>query len=241
MRLQKYLASAGIASRRKSEELIRNGKALVNGARVPIAHTIDPDKDIVTVNGKRIHASPLFYIALNKPKGYLSTVCDPQGRPTIMDLVQLRERVYPVGRLDKDSEGLMLLTNDGELAYALTHPKFKVEKVYEVVVQGVPSEEKIRKLKKGIPLQDGLTAPCDARIMKTFEGKKKCRLEIKLHEGRKREIRRMMEFLLHPVLTLRRIAIGALKLSTLSPGKFRSLSESEIKLLKKHQDRANPC
>jgi len=231
MRLQKFLAKAGIASRRKCECLIKNGQVLVNGERFALGQGIDPEQDIVTYNGKQVLTDRYSYFALNKPQGYLSTVSDPSHRRTIMDLIKVPGRLYPVGRLDKDSEGLMLLTNDGDLAYSLTHPKFKVEKTYEVTVDGEPTAHALRKLQNGILLEDGKTAPCRARVIKSYEGKSCAKIEIKIYEGRKREIRRMMRAIGHDVIRLRRIAIGPLLLGDLPSGKFRPLSSAEIQQL----------
>ncbi len=233
MRLQKFLAERGIQSRRKCEELIKSGLVFVNDTRAHLGEQIDPDNDVVKVDGKVVEYSPYAYFLFHKPKGYLSTVTDPQKRPTIFDLVKIKGRVFPVGRLDKDSEGLMLLTNDGDLAYALTHPKFQVEKVYEVQVEGIPSTKVLEQIKKGVLLKDGLTSPAQARVLKILEGEKKCWLEIKIHEGRKREIRRMLKTLGHEVISLCRVAIGPLQLSLLPSGEWRTLNEKELKELLK--------
>jgi 23S rRNA pseudouridine2605 synthase len=235
MRLQKFLADCGVGSRRACEALIRSGKVRVNGELAFIGQSVNPDVDAVEVNGKIVSPKrqKFVYLLLHKPRGYLSTVFDPQKRKTILDLVKITERVYPVGRLDKDSEGLVLLTNDGDLAYRLMHPKFQVEKTYEVWVKGVPTNEVLEKLRKGILLEDGMTASCQASIKKNSEGKEKALLEIKLHEGKKREIRRMMEKLGHPVLSLCRVAMGPLVLSNLPSGKWRKLSLKEVQNLKR--------
>jgi len=232
VRLQKYLADCGIASRRKCEALILAGKVYMNGKQASIGDQINPEMDEISIDGKplRERETGYHYFLLNKPVGYLSTVTDPQRRRTVLDLVHVKGRIYPVGRLDKDSEGLMLLTNDGDLAYRLTHPKYAIEKCYEVLVEGIPKMEELSKLEKGILLDDGMTAPCKAKI---FERKKNAWLEIKLHEGKKREIRRMMGKIGYNVMTLRRVAIGPLKLANLPSGKSRELSTSEIKLLRK--------
>jgi len=232
MRLQKFLAQAGIASRRKAEVLIETGAVKVNGKQALLGSSIDPQKDQITINGKSISTSSYYYFALHKPAGFLSTVTDPFKRKTVLDLVKTSGRVYPVGRLDQNSEGLMILTNDGELAYRLTHPKFHVEKIYAVLVKGIPSKETLKKLEGGILLEDGKTAPCEVRITKILEGKTKCALEIKLYEGRKREIRRMMKAVGHPAISLCRTRIGPLALGDLPKGKSRPLSAHEVMQLK---------
>jgi len=232
VRLQKHLADCGIASRRKCESLIIAGKVYVNGKQASIGDQVNPKTDEIEVNGTPLIPEKMSYeyFILNKPVGYLSTVTDPQKRKTVLDLIATKERVYPVGRLDVNSEGLMLLTNDGELAYRLTHPKYVVEKRYEVLVDGIPSASQLAQLEKGLLLDDGMTAPCKAKII---ERKKNAWIEIKLHEGKKREIRRMMGKLGYNVIILRRTDIGPLKLSNLPSGKSRKLSAAEIQQLKK--------
>lgn len=233
-RLQKFLAEAGVASRRTSEELIANGKVKVNGNIITeMGVKIDPAKDEVRVNGKIVKpVEKKVYILLNKPAGYVTTLRDPQRRPKVIDLLKdVKERVYPVGRLDFDTEGLLLLTNDGELTYTLTHPKHEIGKTYLVLVKGVPDREKLKRFQKGLRLADGLTAPAKVKLLKkvssgTF-------LEITIYEGRNRQIRRMCETIGHPVLELKRINMGFLDIKGLETGKYRYLNEEEIKKLKK--------
>lgn len=233
MRLQKFLAMAGIASRRACEMLILDGRVQVNGKVVKeLGVKVDPDVDEIRVDGEicRIKIKPI-YIIMNKPKGVLTTVKDPFGRPTIIDLLAgVRERVFPVGRLDKDTEGLLIITNDGELSYKLTHPKHQVDKTYIAKVLGIPDEKDIKRLRKGIFLEDGKTAPAKVRILK--KGKNFAVLEIIIHEGRKRQVRRMCESIGHPVLTLKRTRIGNLTLRGLAPGGWRYMTEEEVNYLK---------
>jgi len=232
VRLQKFLAMAGIASRRACETLILDGRVQVNGKIVKeLGIKVDPDVDEVRVDGEicRIKMKPV-YIIMNKPKGVLTTVKDPFGRPTIIDLLAgVKERVFPVGRLDKDTEGLLIITNDGELSYKLTHPKHQIDKTYIAKVMGVPDEKDIRRLRKGIFLEDGKTAPAKVRILK--KGRNAV-LEIIIHEGRKRQVRRMCEAIGHPVLSLRRTRIGNLTLRGLAPGGWRYMTEEEVNYLK---------
>lgn len=227
------MAMAGIASRRACETLILDGRVQVNGKVVKELGTkVDPDVDEVRVDGEicRIKMKPV-YIIMNKPKGVLTTVKDPFGRPTVIDLLAgVKERVFPVGRLDKDTEGLLIITNDGELSYKLTHPKHQIDKTYIAKVMGVPDEKDIRRLRKGIFLEDGKTAPAKVRILK--KGKNFAVLEITIHEGRKRQVRRMCEAIGHPVLSLRRTRIGNLALRGLAPGGWRYMTEEEVNYLK---------
>lgn len=233
-RLQKYLAHAGIGSRRSCEELIVQGKVKVNGQVVTALGTkIDPHKDIVQINGKTVQKKERkVYIVLNKPTGYVTTSKDPQGRPTVLDLIKEKEtRIYPVGRLDFETEGLLLLTNDGELAYRLTHPKYKVKKVYHVLVKGVPEEKSLQILRKGVLLDDGMTQPAEVKVLK--RGNNTALLELTIHEGKNRQVRRMCEAIKHPVIKLKRIKVGFLTLGSLPKGKYRELSVQEIRQLKK--------
>jgi pseudouridine synthase len=232
VRLQQFLAQAGFGSRRKCEDLIFSKKVEVNGAAAFLGQKVNPDSDQIEVYGVLVKQRAEQYWLLYKPKGILSTVSDPHGGRTILDLIKIKDRVFPVGRLDKDSEGLMFLTNNGDLAYHLTHPKFQIEKIYEVLVDGIPSEKILKKISGGMVLEDGLTAPCKIKIIKKLPGK--TILEIKLHEGKKREIRRMMKAAGYCVLNLKRTAIGPLNLLTLKPGKSRSLTKEEIQDLKNY-------
>ncbi len=232
-RLQKIIARAGVTSRRKAEELILQGRVKVNGRVVTeLGSKADPERDHVKVDGKLIHfKQPQAYLMLNKPRGYVTTLFDPEGRPTVLDLLKgVRQRVFPIGRLDYDTEGLLLLTNDGDLAHALMHPSYEVPKTYLAKVKGVLTDDKIKKLEKGVPLPDGKTAPCTIKkIRKTQENSW---LEVTLHEGKKRQVRRMLERVGHSVLKLKRIRYAFLELVDLLPGRYRHLSPQEVKRLK---------
>lgn len=233
-RLQKYLAHAGVASRRQCEEIILAGRVKVNGKIVKKLGTkITPDKDRVLLDGKLIQRrEQKVYLMINKPRGYLSTVKDDRNRKTVLELLaDINERVYPVGRLDYDSEGLLLLTNDGELTYALTHPKHQIRKTYRVRVKGVPDEQKLIRLSDGIQLEDGITAP--ATVALTHILNDNALLEITIHEGKNRQVRRMCDAIGHPVLRLVRIRIGPLELRKLPTGKMRQLNLTEINAIKK--------
>lgn len=239
VRLNKFLAHAGVCSRREADRFIAEGRVRVNGRAVEELGTkVDPSRDKVEVNGRVVPAgkeeagaAPL-YILLYKPVGPVVTVKDPFGRPTVMDLLpKLPTRVYPVGRLDADSEGALLLTNDGELAHRLMHPRFGVGKVYEVRVEGEPSEEDLEKLRKGIFLEGRRTAP--ARVKAVRRGGRRSLLALEIHEGRKREIRKMFEALGYPVTGLLRSRFAGLTLEGLKPGRWRHLKRQEVERLKK--------
>jgi 23S rRNA pseudouridine2605 synthase len=227
-RLQKVLARAGVASRRASEELIGAGRVTVNGDLARLGQRVDPEHDQVAVDGVPVGVRPgLVYYLLNKPRGVVSTASDPEGRPTVTGLVPPEPRVHPVGRLDADSEGLLLLTNDGELTHRLTHPSFGVEKEYLVSVAGKPSAGAIRSLRSGVQLDDGLTAR--ARVSQVEPSL----LRITIHEGRKRQVRRMCEMVGHPVTRLVRTRIGPLRDPGLSPGAWRALTTAEVRRLER--------
>ena len=236
-RLQKYLAGAGIASRRKCEELILQGRVEVNNFVVTELGTkVDPRKDIIKVDDKLVKYKEdkhYSYILLNKPKGYLTSLSDPFGRKTVMDLLKdVKERVHPVGRLDYNSEGLLILTNDGELTNTLTHPSKEVEKVYIVKLKGIPSSEKLKILSKGVTLKNNYKlSPCSIYLINTINGN--AILKIKIKEGKKRQIRKMAEYIGHFVLKLRRIQTGPISLKGEKPGEYRYLNKEEIKSLKK--------
>ena len=230
VRLQKYMAECGVASRRKSEELIEMGKVKVNGHIAHIGDKINPKKDIVTVKGKKINKEEkLYYLMLNKPRGYVTTVSDELGRKTVMDLIDIKARVYPVGRLDKDSEGLLLLTNDGSFANALTHPKHNYAKVYRVTVRPSVNDEILDRLRNGIEIDGRKTAPCDVSIITQEEGR--VVLEFILREGRNRQIRKMCEAVELQVARLKRISIDPVKLVMLQTGKYRQLTDNEVRKL----------
>ncbi|MCM3077950.1 MULTISPECIES: pseudouridine synthase [Brevibacillus] len=234
-RLQKVLAHAGVASRRHCEELIVQGKVQVNGQVVrELGTRVDPGQDRIVVSGRPIRLEQHVYLMLNKPTGVITSVSDPRGRRVVTDLLKgLKERVYPVGRLDFNTSGLLLLTNDGELANKLAHPSYEIDKVYRAWVKGVPAPDKLAKLANGIMLEDGMTAPGEARMVKKSTGNEKALLEIMIHEGRNRQVRRMCAAIGHPVLALERIRLGFLTLEGLSQGQFRPLTSDEVERLKK--------
>lgn len=231
-RLQKVMAQAGIASRRKSEEWIREGRVRVNGEKVTeLGRRVDPDFDVIEVNGSQIHAENKRYFLFYKPKGVITSMSDPKGRPVVADFFrEVKERVYPVGRLDYDTEGLLLLTNDGEMAHGLTHPRHEVNKVYQARVKGIPKQRDLQRLMSGVKLSDGWTAPAKARMIKAFKGESL--IELSLHEGRNRQVRRMCDAVGHPVIHLKRIRLAFLTLDGLSSGGYRELKAREVARLK---------
>ncbi|MCA9873449.1 MAG: rRNA pseudouridine synthase [Anaerolineales bacterium] len=233
-RLQKLMAQAGIASRRESEEMIRNGRVKVNGRLAHIGDKADPDKDRIEVDGRKLAQpeSQFIYIALNKPKGVLSSTEDEmeQGRQTVRDLIDLPGHLYPVGRLDKQSEGLMLITNDGQLAHRLTHPRYGHEKTYRVDIEGDIHPAQLEQWRQGVMLDGRLTAPVRITVLEQFPDL--TRLEIVMREGRKRQIRRIAAEFGHPVLKLKRLRIGPLQLGNLPPGKWRYLKPQEVAALR---------
>lgn len=232
MRIAKFMAAAGIASRRKSEEIILEGRVSVNGEVIDTpALDIDPQADKVRVDGKLLkNEEKKVYILLNKPVGYVSTCSDDKGRNTVLDLLpDVRERVFPVGRLDFTTEGLLLLTNDGELAYKLTHPKNEVEKKYFAVTDSFLSEADIKNIEKGVFLPDGKTAPAKMHVSKNIAGR--AEFTIIIHEGRNRQVRRMFEAIGKNVVFLKRIAEGPLELGDLKKGEYRMLTPEEVRRL----------
>jgi 23S rRNA pseudouridine2605 synthase len=232
-RLQKILSEMGIASRRASEELILEGRVTVNGQVATLGTKADAAKDHIKLNGKLLlRPEPKVYLMFNKPRGVVTTLRDPEGRPTVKDfLKRVKYRVFPVGRLDYDSEGLLLLTNDGDFAQSLLHPSKKIFKTYLVKAKGEPDEAKIQKLRKGIKLMEGVTAP--AKIKKLQKTENNTWFEMSIHEGKKRQIRRMFKEINHPVLKLTRIKFGALSLGDLKPGGYRFLTAEEIEKMKR--------
>lgn len=233
LRLNRFLAAAGVASRRRCDDLIRQGRILVNGSRVEQLGTrVDPGADEVLLDGARVELpDSQATLVLNKPREVLVASGDPRGRRTVMDLLEeCPVRVFPVGRLDYRSEGLLLFTNDGELAYRLAHPRFKVEKQYDVLVEGFVTPEVIEKLAAGVTLDDGPTQPAHVRFVS--KGKGRSRVEVRLREGRKRQIRRMFALFGHSVVRLRRVRFGPIDLDELEAGKWRSLDASEIHALR---------
>ena len=232
-RLQKIISAAGITSRRASEELILNGQVTVNGAVVTELGTkADPTKDQITVNGKPLQVSEQrLYILLNKPAGYMTTLDDPEGRPLVTDLLkEINERVYPVGRLDYNTEGLLLLTNDGDWANKLMHPRHEIDKEYHVRVRGKVHKSQLDQLVAGVEIDGKKTAPAKAILIK--DGEQNDWLSITIHEGRNRQIRRMCEAVSLSVVRLKRVRYGSLVLGVLKSGQFRQLSESEVNELR---------
>ena len=221
VRLNAYLARAGVASRRKADELIKAGRVLVNGEPGQL-NTFVGSRDRVEVDGREVTRQPLTYVLLHKPAGVVTTARDPQGRPTVVDLVSHEVRVVPVGRLDVDTTGALLLTNDGALAHRLAHPRYEVEKVYEAEVEGEPSDEALRRLAEGVELEDGVTAPAVVRRLGPST------VELSIHEGRNRQVRRMLEAVGHPVRRLHRSRYAGLTLDGLDPGEWRELGRPEV-------------
>ena len=225
MRLNAYLARAGIASRRGADELIKAGRVTVNGAPGQL-NTFVESRDRVEVDGKPVERQELAYVLLHKPAGVVTTARDPQGRPTVVDLVPHTPRVVPVGRLDADTTGALLLTNDGPLAHRLAHPRYGVEKVYEAEVEGDPTPEALEQLAAGVVLEDGPTAPAQVRRLR------RSRVELVLHEGRNRQVKRMLEAVGHRVVWLRRTRYAGLGVEGLEPGEWRELTAPEVERLR---------
>jgi 23S rRNA pseudouridine2605 synthase len=221
VRLNAYLARAGVASRRRADELIKTGRVLVNGEPGRL-NTFVGATDIVEVDGSAVAPQRVGYVLLHKPAGVVTTARDPQGRPTVVELVPTDPRVVPVGRLDADTTGALLLTNDGDLAHRLAHPRYEVEKVYEAEVDGRPSGDALRRLREGVVLDDGVTAP--ARIRRLGPS----RVEVAIHEGRKHQVKRMLEAVGHPVRSLHRSRYADLDLTGLEPGAWRELTAAEV-------------
>jgi 23S rRNA pseudouridine2605 synthase len=234
-RLQKVLAAAGLGSRRKCEQLILAGRISVNGTVVTELGTkVNPQSDAIEIDGRPILSEKKVYVMFHKPKGVITSLSDPKGRQTVKDyLAGIRERVFPVGRLDYDSEGLLLLTNDGELANRLMHPKFGVPKTYLATVRGVPDGSKLDRLAAGIRLEDGMTQLAEVEYEDVSPDMKSAVIRITMHEGRNRQVRRMFEAIGHPVERLKRIGYGPLKLERLPRGKTRYLSAEEVEELKR--------
>lgn len=228
MRLQKYLARCGVASRRAAEDMIRAGRVTVDGQAVTdMGHTVAGTEQIEVDGRPVVPEEKKVYLLLHKPEGYVCTVRDPQGRPTVMSLVQgLQERLYPVGRLDWDSSGLLLLTNDGDFAYRLTHPRHEISKCYLALVDGIPSGHELNALRRGVVLDGRPTAP--AQVWCTPLNPHASEIEIIIHEGRNRQVRRMCEAVGYPVRSLKRIAIGGLALGDLPEGSFRHATEQDL-------------
>jgi len=225
--LNAYLARAGVASRRKADELIKAGRVTVNGEQGQL-NTFVASRDRVQVDGQDVMRQRLTYVLLHKPRGVVTTVSDPQRRPTVVSLVDVPERVVPVGRLDVNTTGALLLTNDGELAHRLAHPRYGVEKTYVAEVKGTPPDETLRALETGVELDDGPTAPARARLLGPS------RVELTIHEGRTHQVKRMLEAVGHPVRRLHRSAYAGLSADDLAPGAWRELSAPELARLRRY-------
>jgi 23S rRNA pseudouridine2605 synthase len=225
VRLNAYLARTGVASRRGADELIKTGRVRVNGVRGEL-NTFVEEGDVVDLDGRLLLPQRLAYVLLHKPPGVVTTARDPHGRPTVVDLVEHESRVVPVGRLDADTTGALLLTNDGDLAHRLAHPRYEVEKVYEALVEGEPSDEALARLADGVDLEDGRTAP--ARVQRLGPS----RIELAIHEGRKHQVKRMLEEVGHPVRRLHRSRYAGLTVEGLEPGEWRELTADELDALR---------
>lgn len=237
MRLQKYLAECAVASRRKSEELIKNGKVQVNGKIVTELGTkINPDTDIVEYNGKVIKPeTQKVYILLNKPIGYVTTTKDQFKRDSVTDLVKIGKRLVPVGRLDMYTSGALILTNDGDFVYKVTHPKYEIEKTYIATVKGIIKDEDVEKLRRGVKIEDYTSKPAKVKILKTDTEKNISRIEITIHEGKNREVRKMCETIGYKVMALHRSKIAGIGVKDIPLGKWRYLTKTEVaKITKKH-------
>jgi 23S rRNA pseudouridine2605 synthase len=229
MRINAFLARAGVASRRGAEELVRAGRVRVDGAVAELTTVVRP-RDRVELDGREVGPEPLAYVLLHKPAGVVTTARDPQGRPTVVGLVGHERRIVPVGRLDADTTGALLLTNDGQLAHRLAHPRYGVEKVYEVEVDGVPDADGLRRLREGVMLDDGPTAPAGVRMLRRRGGR--ATIELRLHEGRKHQVKRMCEAIGHPAVRLHRPRYAGLAVAGLPPGAWRELSPAEVDSLR---------
>ncbi|MEF3308305.1 pseudouridine synthase [Paenibacillus sp. GYB004] len=234
-RLQKVLAQAGVASRRKCEEIITAGRVEVNDETVTtLGVKVDPAVDVIKVDGRPINRQQMTYLLFNKPKGVITSASDPEGRKVVSDYIHdVKERIYPVGRLDYDSEGVLLLTNDGELANLLTHPRHHVAKTYHATVKGVPHGDSLDKLRQGIQLEDGMTAPAEVEYVDINPDKNETIVSITIHEGRNRQVRRMFEAIHFPVERLKRVQFGSIQLDGLMRGKYRKLTNAEVEELRR--------
>ncbi len=233
-RLQKILAKMGIASRRAAEEIILEGRVTVNGQVATLGMKANPAKDHIKLDGKLLtKPEPKVYLMMNKPKGVITTLSESEERPTVKDFLKnIKYRVFPVGRLDYDSEGLLLLTNDGDFAHAILHPSKKIPKTYHVKIKGFLEDDKIEKLRKGVRLQDGITLP--SKVKKLKKAEENSWIEITIYEGRKRQIRRMMDKVGHPVLKLKRVRIDGIDIGRLEPGEIRNLTAEEIRKIEEN-------
>ncbi|MDD3365315.1 MAG: pseudouridine synthase [Syntrophomonas sp.] len=231
MRLAKYLAQAGIASRRQAEEIIRMGRVKLNGSIVTeLATVVDSKIDHIELDGKIVGAEQQVYILLNKPPGYISAVNDPWGRPTVLELAgDIKERIYPVGRLDYDTEGLLLLTNDGQFTNLMIHPRYNIDKKYEACVRGSIKDNELKRLRDGVDLEDGMTAPAGIRLISRDD--RASIIELLIHEGRKRQVKRMCGAVGHSVISLKRVAFAFLTLEGVEIGEYRNLQKAEVRRL----------
>lgn len=231
MQLNKYLASCGVTSRRKANHAILEGRVELNGERVKrLGVTVDPWRDVVRLDGKILELSRRRrYVLLHKPAGVITSAVDGRGRKTVIDLVGADERLFPVGRLDLDTEGVLLLTDDGDLAYRLTHPKFEMEKVYEAVVEGCVDDDSVKRLARGVSIGPDVRVKADVRLMKVESDQS--RIEIRIHEGKKRQIKRMMKAVGHPVMYLKRRVFAGLTVDDLEKGAWRDLDDDEVNRL----------
>ena len=231
-RLQKYLAACGVASRRAAERLIEEGRITVNGTVAALGAKVDPARDTILFDGQHVGVEATVYILLNKPPGTVTTARDTHGRRTVLDcLHEVPARVYPVGRLDLDVGGVLLLTNDGELSNRLIHPRYQIPKVYLAWVWGRAGEEAVSRLERGVELEDGMTAPARARVMKHTA--KQTLLRLQIHEGRKREVKRMCKAVGHPVAKLTRASFCGIQCGDLKPGEWRYLTDEEVAMLRR--------
>ncbi|MCD3215819.1 rRNA pseudouridine synthase [Clostridium botulinum C] len=231
-RLQKYMAACGVASRRKCEEIILQDRVKVNGEIVnELGFKVDPAKDRVHVDSVLISLEEKkVYIALNKPEGYVSTVKDERGRKTILDIVKVNERIFPIGRLDYNTSGLIILTNDGDVYNKIIHPREEIDKVYIAVIKGVPSNDEIKNFCNGVDIGGYVTSKGNFEIIEKLDDK--CKVKIVIHEGKNRQVRRMCEKIGHPVIALKRVSVGKISLSTIKRGEWRYLNDSEVNYLK---------
>lgn len=240
IRLDKHLSNLGVCSRRDVKQLLVHENVTVNGKRVRESGTrIDPQRDVVELNGKRIRQKQFLYYMLNKPKGIISTTSDEFNRKNVTALIPSKERIYPVGRLDKDTTGLILLTNDGDLTNRLIHPKYHIYKVYHLTLNGIPNAAQLKAFRTGVLLDDGITSPAKVRILK--QGRNRSLVEVTLYEGRNRQIRRMCETVGLKLLDLERVQFGPIHIDKLHHGQYRELTQNEIETLKKLSgDNNNP-
>lgn len=237
MRINKYIASAGIASRRKAETLILDGRIRVNGQIVyDLGHQVDEKNDVVEFDGKKIclENEKLIYIILNKPEGYITSSKDQFARKDVMELVSdIKERIYPVGRLDYETSGLLLMTNDGDLTYKITHPKHEFDKTYIASVKGIPTDEELKRFENGLEIEDYITSKANISVLKTDHKKNYSVCKVSIHEGRNRQVRKMFYAIDHPVMNLKRVAMGNININNVEIGKYRHLTDREVAYLKK--------